>query len=109
MIGPAMCVNWKTRSSALCAPKCENSTIRVADLPPILRKYATADGGEDVVETPKGAPEAGAGMTVGGGGAQPQPSFSQPVGALRDYLREQELGYVNRAPAQTGGDKEKGR
>jgi transcriptional regulator with PAS, ATPase and Fis domain len=29
------------------------------------------------------------------------------VGSLRDYLRSQELGYVNRAMAQTGGDKEK--
>jgi transcriptional regulator with PAS, ATPase and Fis domain len=26
---------------------------------------------------------------------------------LRDFLREQELNYVNRALAQTGGDKEK--
>jgi transcriptional regulator with PAS, ATPase and Fis domain len=26
---------------------------------------------------------------------------------LRDFLREQELTYVNRALAQTGGDKEK--
>jgi transcriptional regulator with PAS, ATPase and Fis domain len=33
--------------------------------------------------------------------------LSQPVGVLRDFLREQELSYVNRALAQTGGDKEK--
>ena len=44
---------------------------------------------------------------MGAVSAPPQPSFSQPVGPLRNFLREQELGYVNRALAQTGGDKEK--
>ena len=87
---------------------CEESTIRVADLPPVLRRYATAEGAEDLVETPPARPESGGGLTVGGGAsATPAPSFSQAVGPLRDYMREQELGYVNRALAQTGGDKEK--
>jgi transcriptional regulator with PAS, ATPase and Fis domain len=33
--------------------------------------------------------------------------MSQPLGPLKDFLREQELGYVNRALALAGGDKEK--
>ena len=32
---------------------------------------------------------------------------SQPLGPLKNYLREQELTYVNRALAIAGGDKEK--
>jgi len=31
----------------------------------------------------------------------------QPMGSLKDYLREQEMNYVNRALALAGGDKEK--
>jgi transcriptional regulator with PAS, ATPase and Fis domain len=86
---------------------CEDGTIRVADLPPVLRQYSTQEGGEDVVETPQAPPEPGAVVALSGTGAPPAPSFSQPVGALRDYLREQEQNYVNRALAQTSGDKEK--
>jgi len=86
---------------------CENSTIRMADLPPILRRYATDAGEEELVETPATPPATVAGITVGNASAPPQTSFGQPVGPLRDFMREQELGYVNRALAQTGGDKEK--
>jgi DNA-binding NtrC family response regulator len=86
---------------------CENSTIRMADLPPILRRYASGEDDQDMVETPSTSPETAAGINVGSAGAPPQPSFAQPVGPLRDFMREQELGYVNRALAQTGGDKEK--
>jgi two-component system response regulator AtoC len=91
------------RAAALC----ENSTIRVADLPPILRRYASGDSDEDLVETPPETAETGTGPAIGAVNAPPQASFAQPVGPLRDFLREQELGYVNRALAQTGGDKEK--
>jgi transcriptional regulator with PAS, ATPase and Fis domain len=86
---------------------CEDSTIRMADLPPVLRRYASDDGSEDLVETPPARTEAVGGLTVGAASAPPQPPFSQAVGSLRDFMREQELGYVNRALAQTGGDKEK--
>jgi DNA-binding NtrC family response regulator len=86
---------------------CENSTIHMADLPPILRRYASGEDDQDLVETPQASPETVAGITVGSASAPPQTSFAQPVGPLRDFMREQELGYVNRALAQTGGDKEK--
>src|SRR5208282_1312003 len=86
---------------------CEEGTIRVADLPPILRPLAVAEGGEDVVETPQAPPAADAVLTVGGASALPAHAMSQPVGSLRDYMRDQELTYVNRALAQVNGDKEK--
>jgi DNA-binding NtrC family response regulator len=86
---------------------CDDSTIRVADLPPLLRGNASAEGGEEVVETPEeiAAPEVG--LAVGATGLPTQASFAQPIGSLKDYLRDQELTYVNRALAQTAGDKEK--
>jgi len=86
---------------------CENSTIRVDDLPPVLRRYASGESDDELAEAPPATPEAAARLAIGAASATPQPSFSQPVGPLRDYLREQELGYVNRALAQTGNDKEK--
>jgi two-component system response regulator AtoC len=86
---------------------CENSTIRIADMPPVLRKYATGEDEAELVETPSTLATAGTGITVGSASAPPHQSFSQPVGSLRDFMREQELGYVNRALAQTSGDKEK--
>jgi DNA-binding NtrC family response regulator len=91
------------RAAALC----ENSTIYVADLPPVLRRYASGESDEELVETPSVAVGPNTGPAIGAVNAPPQPSFSQPVGPLRNFLREQELGYVNRALAQTGGDKEK--
>ncbi|MGO8698669.1 MAG: sigma-54-dependent transcriptional regulator [Limisphaerales bacterium] len=88
---------------------CEDGTIRVADLPPALRAVS-AEGEDDVVETPVARPASGAVMSVGGApsaSAAPAHMLSQPIGPLRNYLRDQELSYVNRALAQTGGDKEK--
>jgi DNA-binding NtrC family response regulator len=86
---------------------CEGGTIRVADLPPVFRAYPSEGVEDDLVETPQSRPETAAGITVGSAASLPQTSLSQPVGPLRNFLREQELGYVNRALAQTGGDKEK--
>jgi transcriptional regulator with PAS, ATPase and Fis domain len=85
---------------------CENAVIKAADLPPVVAKTAPADGPEEIVETP-GADGAGSSITIGGQGGAPTPSLGQPLGALKDFLREQELTYVNRALAHTGGDKEK--
>ena len=39
--------------------------------------------------------------------AAPVPSpLNQPVGQLKDFLRDQESAYITRAVAQAGGDKE---
>lgn len=87
---------------------CEEGIIRMADLPPVICQKATVEGAEDLVETPTADP----GLPAPAAAATPSPGFSptgvnQPIGMLRDFLREQELNYVNRALAQTGGDKEK--
>jgi transcriptional regulator with PAS, ATPase and Fis domain len=34
-------------------------------------------------------------------------SINQPVGALKNFLHDQEAAYLHRALAQTSGDKEK--
>ena len=85
---------------------CEDDIIRVADLPPAISRQAPVDGSEDVVEVPAETAEV-SGLTVGQSHPHSSASMSHPVGMLRDFLREQELSYVNRALAQTGGDKEK--
>jgi DNA-binding NtrC family response regulator len=85
---------------------CEDGIIRVADLPPAISRQAPADGTEEVVEAPS-EPNETSGLTVAQTPTQMSGTMSNPVGMLRDYLREQELTYVNRALAQTGGDKEK--
>jgi DNA-binding NtrC family response regulator len=86
---------------------CEDGVIRVSDLPPVITRNITIEDSEEAVEAPN--PEtAPAGSTSLAPSASYTPSgLSSPVGMLRDFLREQELSYVNRALAQTGGDKEK--
>jgi DNA-binding NtrC family response regulator len=88
---------------------CEASTIRVADLPPAVRGQAAGDDSEELVEMPGPSPEASSGPPVRP--APPQASaghaLAPAVGPLKDFLREQEVGYVNRALAVAGGDKEK--
>jgi DNA-binding NtrC family response regulator len=86
---------------------CEDGVIRVADLPPVIRRNEASDDSGDVVETPAGETQpASAVKTAPPAGFSPSGS-GNPVGMLRDFLREQEMTYVNRALAQTGGDKEK--
>jgi len=88
---------------------CEAGTIRVADLPPAVRRQAPSDDNEELVEIPEPTPDESSSPPV----RPPQPlespglPMSQPLGSLKDFLREQELTYVNRALAMTGGDKEK--
>jgi DNA-binding NtrC family response regulator len=87
---------------------CEEGIIRVADLPPSIHRDASSDGAEELVEMPPTDTAAPAGaMTVAPRAGYAPGGLSQPIGMLRDFLREQELIYVNRALAQTGGDKEK--
>ncbi len=87
---------------------CEDGAIRVADLPPAVNHNAPSDGAEELAEMPADdtAPSAAAISTAPSAGFAPG-GLNQPIGMLRDFLREQELTYVNRALAQTGGDKEK--
>jgi DNA-binding NtrC family response regulator len=86
---------------------CEGGIIRVADLPPSIHRDAPSDGAEELVEMPPTDAAPASVMTVAPLAGYAPGGLSQPIGLLRDFLREQELSYVNRALAQTGGDKEK--
>jgi transcriptional regulator with PAS, ATPase and Fis domain len=88
---------------------CEGGTIRVADLPPAVRRQAPSDDSEELVEIPDTAPGETPGLPVSPTGAPAHAGhpLSQQLGPLKDFLREQELSYVNRALALAGGDKEK--
>jgi DNA-binding NtrC family response regulator len=95
----------------------EDHVLRVSDLPPVLHQYFKEPSSDTVFAVPSIAfSESRSGpqtmQSVGGTPAQPSPvagdpSASRPLGPLKDFLREQELAYLNRALAYTGGDKEK--
>jgi DNA-binding NtrC family response regulator len=101
--------NALERASALC----EVNLIRVGDLPPVLHQHISPES--DVNETSASALS----PAISGGGTAPtakslppgQPAsdtgFGQPVGPLKNFLREQEVAYLHRVLAQTSGDKEK--
>jgi DNA-binding NtrC family response regulator len=93
------------RASALC----EAGTIKVADLPPVVRRQAPADDSEELVEIPEPAPDELPAIPARAANPQENPAhpMSQPLGPLKDFMREQEQNYVNRALALAGGDKEK--
>jgi transcriptional regulator with PAS, ATPase and Fis domain len=88
---------------------CEAGTIKVIDLPPAVRRHAPEDDTEELVEIPETSVGAGPALAVNqtpAAGTTNHP-LSQNLGPLKDYLRDQELNYVNRAMAMVGGDKEK--
>ena len=92
---------------------CEDDTIRMGDLPPALQNRATSDGPDEILEVrdthaPTKTPSAPAATGTSGSAEKREagpPSVN--LGSLKDYLRDQELAYLNRALAQTGGDKER--
>jgi two-component system response regulator AtoC len=99
------------------ATLCEDNIIQVGDLPPsLLRNLPQQTGATqarpgDIAQLP--APvdspttlfplNSSRPGTAAAGGQPASPADS----SLKDYLREQELAYLNRTLAQTGGDKEK--
>jgi DNA-binding NtrC family response regulator len=86
---------------------CEDGIIRVADLPPAIHRDTSGDSAEDLVEVPPDETTPASAAPTAPKPGYPPGGLNQPIGMLRDFLREQELTYVNRALAQTGGDKEK--
>lgn len=93
------------RASALC----EDGIIKGGDLPPTLQRYTSSR--EDEVMQLDLARAAQSSSPVISNGVQTDNSsmstLSQPVGPLKDYLRDQEIAYLRSALARTGGDKEK--
>ena len=99
---------------------CDGDVILVDDLPPALHRYAppeaagtAGDGSDAAVALPQtgstpavfspATAESGASRT---GGAATT-TANQPIGPLKNFLREQEVAYLHRVMAQTGGDKDK--
>jgi two-component system response regulator AtoC len=108
------------RASTLC----EENVIQAADLPPSLVQkvghQTTAPAGPDEIvqlPVPETAasktlfpPAANSAPTTGTPASGPTSAASAPINTdlpLKDFLREQELNYLNRILAQLGGDKEK--
>src|SRR5262249_19043204 len=98
------------------ATLCENNVIQVADLPPsLVRNLPAASAPQaqpgDIAQLPVTAgsaanlyPLTNNSPVMASSEAQSSP---QADSSLKDFLREQELTYLNRTLAQTGGDKEK--
>jgi DNA-binding NtrC family response regulator len=103
------------------ATLCEDNLIQVGDLPPSLvrnlnvQSQASAGSGDIAqLPTPAGAPKsassgdsAGQTATVSGGAHASGAAIANTDLPLKDFLREQEITYLNRILAQMGGDKEK--
>ena len=95
----------------------EDNTIRVSDLPPVLHQYFKETTSDTVFQVPplgSTEPRLGAQMSPSAGvivspssAPKVDAAASRPLGPLKNFLREQELAYLNRALAYTGGDKEK--
>ena len=98
---------------------CESDVLHVGDLPPaLLRKAGIEIPPLDTRTTP--APPAPVASSPSPedvlfplhhdvpvtAGAPTTVAMPQRIGPLKDFLREQEIAYLNRALAQTGGDKE---
>jgi DNA-binding NtrC family response regulator len=96
---------------------CEGNVIQAADLPPSLAGKAAQSGAAPAPEAGEIAslplPVAAANAAFTGEPSQETLAPGQQSSAalrdlsLKDYLREQELTYLNRVLAQAGGDKEK--
>ena len=94
------------RACALAA----SDVLQVIDLPPVLHPYAekvTVDGKPDdiyplSVSVPTATVSTAASQTE-----QPAVAANQPIGPLKDVLRQQERAYINRVLGQCGNDKEK--
>jgi DNA-binding NtrC family response regulator len=89
---------------------CDDATIRVKDLPPSLRNLPSARGKENDKALFELAFTEPAALALSANeqnlsAAQIAPTFGMPP--LKDFLREQEMVYVNRVLDLTDGDKEK--
>ncbi len=92
---------------------CEGEIVRAGDLPPSLLQKAgipvNTEEPPDTAALPEVTETALYPMKAGAGAAEREvPAHpSEPFKALKNFLRDQELAYLNRALEQSGGDKEK--
>ena len=91
---------------------CEQNTIRTSDLPPALQHFVPKDAPAQAPSPPPKPSAAEEGIfplntPVAIEMPQPVKPTSQNLQQLKDFLHDQEVAYLNRILAQTGGDKEK--
>jgi DNA-binding NtrC family response regulator len=100
------------RGSALC----ENNLIRIRDLPPVLQdcagRHHIEEPQEGVEPAPLPAPTAqGSSFSIKSSSSSPGSSSgagsAKVVCNLKDFLREQEVAYLNRAMILANNDKER--
>jgi two-component system response regulator AtoC len=96
----------------------ERNLLHTADLPPALRRYAPGESSDTVFLIPEPG-ETAPFCTPTLRTASPEPAPTVPgereiapppassLGSLKSFLRQQEVTYLNRALAQSAGDKEK--
>ncbi|HUS37415.1 MAG TPA: sigma-54 dependent transcriptional regulator [Verrucomicrobiae bacterium] len=95
----------------------EENLIHVGDLPPHFQRFVK-QGTDTVIEmrpagpAPSMAPlhadlEPISATSTESLSGSSSPSINHPVGSLKNFMRDQEAGYLHRALAQTSGDKEK--
>ncbi|MEO7296963.1 MAG: helix-turn-helix domain-containing protein, partial [Verrucomicrobiota bacterium] len=97
--------NALERASVLC----DDALIKLADLPPAVRNFAVSNGeaeGEIFSPAPSGenAPQI---FTNPNSPGRPSSLPLNQMPLLKNYLREQEVAYLNRVLAHTDSDKEK--
>ncbi len=96
----------------------ESNLVHVADLPPALRHRAPTEESDTVFVIPEANPAPPAVMQANRVAPGETPSPGSPdreaplpasgsLGSLKSFLRQQEISYLTRALAQSGGDKEK--
>ncbi|MGV3772944.1 MAG: sigma-54 interaction domain-containing protein, partial [Verrucomicrobiales bacterium] len=106
------------RATALC----EDAIIQLRDLPPVIQRYATHTS-DTVFETRSDTPPSSLvilseglyplamapdAAVIPSASTSPQTiSTADEIGSLKDFLRNQEAAYLNRALSFTAGDKEK--
>ena len=92
---------------------CEENVIQYSDLPPSLTRDLPqpCNGPAVLAQLPSTGPESPPIFPIStpgeNGPAMPSPTAAASEIPLKDFLREQEVAYLNRTLSQTGGDKEK--
>lgn len=87
----------------------EKGVIKAGDLPPVVQLLGQQGGDEELVSLPALPTEAPFSPRTSADPSHAPVGPAAPIskiGPLKDFMREQEVAYINRILAQNGGDKE---
>lgn len=88
---------------------CEDNLIRIDDLPAQLQQLADESVSDEEIglaPSPDTSFAEKSGLSDTADPGEMPTGMNQPVKALKEFIREQEQSYLQKAIAQTGGDKE---